>query len=297
MIILIAGGTGLIGTQLTGMARAAGHEVRILTRRPSAQGHFQWDPAAGTIDDAALDGVQVVINLAGAGIADKRWTEARKRELIESRIQSADTLRAALERTKKRPDVYVAASAIGIYGDSGETLVDETYQTDSQDFMVVCCRRWEEATQQVTALGIRTVTLRIGVVLAAAGGALQEFVRPLRLGVGGYFGDGQAWFSWIHYYDMCKMLLWAAQTPHLSGVYNAVAPHPVRNKPVVQAIGRAMGRWALYLPAPAWVMRLALGEMSAVVLNSNRVSAQRVLDAGFEFEYPDLDDALKNILG
>jgi uncharacterized protein len=295
MTILIAGGTGLIGTQLTKMAQEAGHEVRILTRKATQAGQYAWDPTKGTMDDSALEGVQVVINLAGAGIADGRWTVARKKLLIESRTQTADTLLAAFQRTKKYPDVYIGASAIGYYGNTGEALVTESKPPVSNDFMVQCCQAWEQATARIAELGIRTVTLRIGVVLALEGGALREFVRPLRLGVGGYFGAGQAWYSWIHRDDMCRMILWAAQNDRIVGVYNAVTPNAVRIKPLVKAIGKAMGAWALYLPAPEFVLQLALGEMSAVVLNSNLVSAQKVLDAGFEFTYPEVDGALSAI--
>jgi len=308
--ILIAGGTGLIGRRLTEMLCEHGHEVRVLSRHalrnPVPQAHppslrnrvpqiHQWNPAAGTVDDAALLGTDVIINLAGAGIADRRWTDARKRELVQSRVQSAQTLGAAIERTGHKPQVYLATSAIGYYGDSGERWMHETDSPVDQSFMVECCREWEQATAEIAALGIRTAVLRIGVVLAGEGGALAEFVKPLRFGLGAYFADGQAWYSWIHRDDVCRIFLWAMGDSAVSGVFNAVAPQPVRNLDLVRATARAMRQRAIFAPAPAFVMRLIFGEMSAVILNSNRVSSDKLLEAGFRFQHPELAGALGDI--
>lgn len=293
MVYVIAGGTGLIGSRLTELLHNSGHTVRILTRHPRGEGQFAWNPDAGSLDDAALSGANVVVNLAGAGIADGRWTASRKKELVDSRVNSARTLRQAFERTGFRPSAYVSASAIGIYGNTGETVLHEDTPPQGPGFMIDCCEAWEKAADEVAALGIRTVKLRIGVVLAQEGGALAEFVKPLRFGVGGYFGNGRAWYSWIHRDDVCRLLIWAAEQPAAVGVFNAVAPQPARLLDLVKATARAMGRrWTLFAPAPEWVMRLALGEMSAVILNSNLVSADKVQQAGFRFEYPDLSSAL-----
>ncbi len=293
--ILIAGGTGLIGNRLSDMLRKKGYVVRILTRTPGGEGQYAWDPSAGTMDEKALQGADCVINLAGAGIADKRWTPARKRLIIDSRVQSAGTLRNAFLRSGMRPKVYLSASAIGYYGDSRERWMSESDAPVGTGFMVDCCRQWEAAAGEVAALGIRTVVFRIGVVLAKESGALAEFIKPLRFGLGGYFGDGQAWYSWIHRDDICRMFLWAIENETAEGVYNAVAPDPVRNKELVQSIAGAMHQPAIIAPGPAFVMRLALGEMAAVILNSNRVSAEKIMKAGFEFKYPVLKDALADI--
>lgn len=294
--VLLAGGTGLIGSRLTKMLRAQSHTVRILTRRPSGENQYAWDPESGAIDDRALPGVDHVINLAGAGIADKRWTAARKRLLIDSRVQSARTLRDAFIRLGTRPRSYLSASAIGIYGNSGERMMTEADAPVDNSFMVDCCRQWEAAADEVAALGIRTVKFRIGIVLAKEGGALAEFVKPLRFGLGAYFADGKAWYSWIHRDDVCRLFLWAMDAPDVAGVFNAAAPNPARNKQLVQSTAKALGRAAVIAPAPALALRLALGEMSVVVLNSNRVSAQKVLQSGFRFEHPELDEALNSIL-
>jgi uncharacterized protein len=189
------------------------------------------------------------------------------------------------------PACYLGASAIGYYGNSGEALVYEHDHPADRTFMVQCCEAWETAHEEIGALGIRTVLLRIGVVLSKEGGALPELIKPLRLGLGAHFGD--AWYSWIHRDDVCRMFLWALEQPQAEGVYNAVAPHPERNKNLMQAAAKAMKQWAVFAQAPTFALRLLLGEMSAVVLNSNRVSAEKILQAGFKFRYPDAESALR----
>jgi len=293
--ILIAGGTGLIGVRLQTMLKDKGYAVRLLTRTPAGDDQYGWDPAIGQIDERALLGVDAVINLAGAGIADGRWTPARKKLLIDSRVQSAKLLREVFQRIKVLPGTYLSASAIGYYGNSGERRMFETDQPVDQSFMVECCAEWEEGAEEVAALGIRTVVFRIGVVLAKEGGALAEFVKPLRLGMGAYFADGKAWYSWIHRDDLCRMFVWALENTQLEGVYNAVAPEPARNKDLVKATAKAMRQPALIVPAPSFALRLALGEMSAVVLNSNLISDEKIRATGFVFHFPDLQSALQDI--
>ncbi len=293
--ILVAGGSGFIGVRLVEMLQAQGHSVRLLTRTPRAPHHYAWDPIAGRIDDAAVQGADVVINLAGAGIAEKRWTPARKQLIIASRVESARVLLGAFQRLQHSPEAYLAASAIGYYGNSGERWMTEEDPPADQGFLSISTIEWERATETISASGIRTVAFRIGIVLEQSGGALREIIRPLRFGIGAYFADGQAWYSWIHRDDVCRMFLWAIENPRAEGIYNAVAPHPVRNRELVQATARAMGRWAIPAPAPAFALCLMLGEMADVVLNSTRVSAAKILQAGFSFQYPQLEDALANI--
>ncbi len=293
--VLIAGGSGFIGSRLVAMLQERGYAVRVLTRSPRAEHHFAWDPMAGRISDEAVRGAAVVINLAGAGIADKRWTPARKALIVDSRVQSTHTLREAFQRLNHQPEVYVAASAIGYYGNSGECWMREGDPPADQSFLSTSTAAWEQATETVSALGIRTAVLRIGIVLEQSGGALREIIRPLRFGIGAYFGDGQAWYSWIHRDDVCRMVLWAMEHPQAEGIYNAVAPHPVRNRDLVRATARAMGRRALLVPAPSFALRLLLGEMASVVLHSTRVSAEKILQAGFSFQYPHVEAALQQI--
>ena len=293
--ILLAGGSGLIGTRLATLLRERNYEVRLLTRSPRKAGEFKWDPMKGEIDDAALEGVDAIINLAGAGIADKRWTPNRKSLIIESRVQAAQVLADAIARTGHKPKSYISASAIGYYGNSGEKVMSEPDGPVDQSFMVDCCQQWEQAADVVSAHGIRTVKLRIGVVLAKEGGALAEIVKPLRFGLGAYFGDGQAWWSWIHRDDVCRMMIWAIETHNVAGVYNAVAPTPVRGEAMVHTVAKAMQQPAIFLPAPSFALRLFLGKMSAVVLNSNRISAAKIEQTGFKFQYPTLEPALTAI--
>jgi uncharacterized protein (TIGR01777 family) len=293
--VLVAGGSGFIGSRLVERLQAEGHRVRLLTRTPRAEHHFGWNPADGQIDDEAVRGADVVINLAGAGIAEKRWTPERKKLIISSRVDSARVLGQAFRRLQHLPQAYLAASAIGYYGNSGERLMTENDPPADQGFLSTSTIAWEQATETIAAMGIRTVALRIGIVLEQSGGALREIIRPLRWGIGAYFGDGQAWYSWIHRDDVCRMFLWAMDTTGAEGIYNAAAPNPVRNRELVRATARAMGRRALLMPAPVLALRMLLGEMADVVLNSTRVSADKVRQEGFSFQFPTLEEALADI--
>ncbi len=294
--VLIAGGTGLIGARLAEIFQEKGYVVRILTRRPKGPGQFGWDPLSGQIDDRAVLGADVVINLTGAGIADRRWTPARKKLLVDSRVESTRVLRDSFQRLGQQPRAYLSASAIGYYGNSGEAWVDETSAPAGNGFLVQCCAAWEQAVETIGAMGIRTVVLRTGIVLEPSGGALRELLKPLYFGIGAYFADGRAWYSWLHIDDICRMYLWAAETPAAEGIFNAVAPQPARNKELVQAVAKARRQWAIFVPAPAFALRLLFGEMADTILFSNRVAADRIIREGFHFQYPDLDSALAQLL-
>lgn len=294
-IILLAGGTGLVGSRLQDLLREKGYAVRLLTRKPKADNEFAWDPVAGAIDDTALRGVQAVVNLAGAGIAERRWTAARKQLVLESRVRSAAVLREAIGRTGERPAAYISASAIGYYGNSGEQWMREDDRPATGGFLSDTCRQWEAAADSVAALGIRTVKVRIGIVLAREGGALCEIAKPVYFGAGVYFADGQAWYSWIHRDDLCRAIIHFIENETLAGVFNAVAPQPARNKALTRAVVKAIGRPALLLPAPAFALRLVLGEMADTVLFSNRVSADKLSASGFNFVFPELIGALNAI--
>lgn len=296
--ILIAGGTGLVGRKLTELLHQQGKTVRLLTRTPKGDNQYAWDPARGTIDEQALHGVDAVINLAGAGIADARWTTARKKLLIDSRVQSTRLLHQTIIKTGWKPSVYLSASAIGIYGNSGEELQTEDItiaQGPNRPFMVDCCDQWEKAVTDIAQEGIRTALFRIGIVLDKNGGALKEISNPIRFGVAAYFGTGRSWYSWIHNDDLCNLFIWAAENPAISGIYNAVSPNPVRNLEFVKTTAKAMKKWAIPVPTPTFTLQLLLGEMAAVVLNSNRVSAEKLLAANFHFQFPTLEEALTNL--
>lgn len=293
--VLIAGGSGLIGSRLQVLLAQNGCKTRLLTRTPSREQEFAWHPERGELDERAFEGVEAVVNLAGAGIADKRWSAARKNELISSRVKSQETLFAYFQRSDFRPSCYISASAIGIYGDSGESLMRETDPPAKPGFMVDCCQQWEDAALKIADLGVRTAILRIGVVLAREAGALPEIAKPLRLGLGTYFADGSLWYAWIHRDDVCRMIEFCLNNGHINGIYNAVAPQPERIKTLVQQTAAAMNKNVVMLPVPAFVLKMVLGEMAAVVLNSNCVSAQKITDAGFDFHFPSLRAALRDL--
>jgi uncharacterized protein len=291
--ILIAGGSGMVGRHLTQVLTQKGYQVKWLSRKASPESYV-WAPERHEIDQGAVTWAHAIINLAGAGIADKHWSKSRKKELIESRTRSAETILQAIKASGKTQIPYLAASAVGYYGNSGETLMYENSTPTDQAFLSQCCQAWESATQLVTQAGNPTTVIRIGIVLDKQHGALAKIIEPMRFGMGAWFGNGKMWMPWVHHHDLCNLFIWVLQNGK-TGVYNAVAPHPARNKDFTIAAKKAFHPWALLLPAPALALRLALGEMSAVVLNSNRVSAEKALAEGFQFGFPNLQDALAEI--
>ncbi len=296
--VLIAGGSGLIGRRLSVMLTEQGHCVMLLSRKANSDAGFTtftWHPAEGKIDHQAIRQADVIINLAGAGIADTHWTPTRKREIIDSRVQSTRLLLESIQCTGHNPRCYLSGSAIGIYGDRGEEFLDE-YADSGAGFLAESCLAWEAAIREVANAGVRTVALRIGIVLSTQGGALEKMLIPARLGAGVYFGSGRQWYSWIHIDDVCRMFIHAMEQEYMTGFYNAVAPNPVRNKELVVALQRALRLPPIVLPAPTPVLRLAMGEMADVVLNSTRVTSQKISDAGFRFEHPHLSEALADLL-
>ena len=205
-------------------------------------------------------------------------------------------IRDAILRTGHKPLAYLSASAIGYYGDPGEAWVRESDTPIGTGFKAETSVLWEQAAQTVADLGIPTFVFRIGIVLAVEGGALKPIIQPLRWGLGTYFADGQAWWSWVHRDDLCRMFCWAIENQGRAGIYNAVAPQPARNLPLTKAVAKAMRQWAVFLPVPAFMLRLVFGEMADVILDSAKVSAGKIEKAGFSFQFPDLEGALTDIL-
>lgn len=297
-VVLIGGGSGFVGMHLSRRLRRDGYEVRHLSRkaRPDAEfTTFEWDVIDQTVDDAAFWEVDYVINLAGAGIADARWTEQRKQIVIESRTSSTRLLADNMERLRVEPKLYLSASAIGYYGDRGITLLEEEDGPGS-GFLSESCILWERSVETVKALGIPTFINRTGIVLHPDEGALEKMLIPLKFWTSTYFGDGQQYYSWIHIEDLVNIYAYALEHG-LTGVYNCTAPNPVRNKHFAEALGPALGKSALVLPAPVPALRLALGEMSHTVLDSTRCSAAKIMAAGYRFSYPELSQALGQLLG
>lgn len=304
MRIALAGGRGLLGTPLGQALAADGHAVVVLTRRdaagaPAAPGQVtlaRWEPD-GPIDALArvVDGADVVVNLAGESIAARRWSAAHKARIRSSRVPVTLSLAAAVRKAASPPAVFVNASAIGYYGSRGDEILDEAAGAGA-DFLAGVCREWEQAAMEAAGAA-RVVLIRTGLVLAQDGGALAELVRPFRLWVGGPLGSGRQYMSWIHLADWVDLVRWAIRTPAAAGPINATAPNPVTNVEFSRELARALRRPS-WLPAPAFALRLVLGELAdALILGGQRVVPARATALGFRFSYPDLPPALASLFG
>ncbi len=298
--VLIAGGTGLVGQRLSSMLAERGYVVTHLSRTENLNATyptFAWDVDKGFLDERALQNVDYIVNLAGAGVADERWTAERKKQITESRTASNLLISNTLKKIQHQPKAYISAAAIGWYGDSGNELMTEKAEASRVGFLAESCRAWEKSIKNVaTTLGIRTVWFRIGIVLSTEGGALPKMLLPFKVGLATYFGDGSQWQSWIHIDDLCAMFIRSIEDEKMDGVFNAVSPNPVTNKYFVKEIKNTFSTPALLLPAPSFALRLAMGEMADVVLGSTKVSCQKMLSIGFEFQFSYLADALRELL-
>ena len=295
--ILIAGGTGLVGTRLSAILKGQGHEVRHLSRKPSPNAlypTFRWDVDSGYIEDAALEGLDYLVNLAGAGIAEKRWTDERKQLIIDSRVKANHLFSEYIKNNKLQIKAYLSAAAIGFYGDRGEDLMTEE-MAPGEGFLAESTKQWEAAIDSVRSTGTRTVALRIGLVLSTKGGALKEMMFPLKFRLSTYFGSGKQWYSWIHIDDLAQMFVWAIEEESIGGIFNAVGPNPVRNKAMMKILAEVTPGPVFTAPVPAFLLKAGLGEMASAVLISTKVSAQKILEAGFEFTYPELGPAFKDL--
>jgi uncharacterized protein (TIGR01777 family) len=298
VIVAVSGASGLVGGALVPALAAAGHRVVRLVRPgspPAAAETVRWDPAAGTIDAAALEGVYALVHLAGESVAAGRWTPERKRRIHQSRERPTRLLAEACARLARPPRVLLAASATGYYGDRGDETLTEA-SASGAGFLAEVCRAWEAATEPAARAGIRVVNLRIGIALSRQGGALAKLLPPFRLGVGGPVGSGRQWMSWIALDDLISAILHALATDSLAGPVNAVAPHPVTNREFGRTLGRVLRRPAV-LPLPAFAARLMLGEMAdELLLASQRIRPMRLEATGFAFRYPTLEGALRAAL-
>ncbi len=296
MKILVTGSTGLIGSALLPHLTAAGHSVARIVRHAAQPGEVHWDPASGHIDSAGLEGHDAVVHLAGHNIAAGRWTASVKEKIRSSRVTGTTLLAEALARLSQPPKVLVCSSAIGYYGDRGdEPLTEES--PPGNDFLSQVAVEWENATRPAEDRGVRVVRLRTGIVLSPKGGALARMLTPFRLGVGGRVGSGRQWWSWISMDDLLDVYRLALTTEPLRGPVNAVAPNPLTNAEFTKVLGRVLSRPTLF-PAPAFMLKLVLGEMAeALLLASTRVVPARLAAAGFAFRYPELEPALRHLLG
>jgi len=297
MQVLMTGSSGLIGTTLRSFLGGGGHRVRQLLRTASASDDTtSWNPAEGTFAAGAFDGIDAVVHLAGESIASGRWTAARKARIRESRVTGTRQVCEELARHDTPPKVLVSASAIGFYGDRGDEVLGESAAAGS-GFLPEVCQAWEAAVAPARERGIRVVHLRIGIVLSPLGGALAKMLLPFKLGVGGVLGNGDQYMSWIAVDDLLGIVLHALTDDSVSGPVNAVAPQAVTNREFTKTLGTVLHRPTV-LPAPAFALRLALGEMAdALLLASTRVDPAVLRTTGFEFAYPHLEGALRHALG
>ncbi len=301
MKAIISGGSGLVGTALTRQLLEKGHQVTHLSRSPGLPAVWKngvktpdvsvWDPAKGEIDTSVVKEADVIFNLAGASVSN-RWTDAHKKAIYKSRRDSTRTLVNALPADS--PKTFISASAIGIYADSQELVTEQT--PPDSGFLADVVRMWEEEALKASQRGHRVACLRIGLVLSEKGGALERLLPIFKAGMGSPVGTGKHWQSWIHIEDLAAMFIYAAEQ-QLSGVYNAVAPHPVTNKAFSKSLAGALKK-AFFMPnVPAFMLKLVFGEMSQIVLASNKVSAEKIVNEGFTFRFEEIDPAMRELVG
>ncbi|NDA60829.1 MAG: TIGR01777 family protein [Chitinophagia bacterium] len=306
--ILITGGTGMVGQALAALLSASGNRVIIITRsipvnttaKSFSNEYVLWNPDEYWIEPTAIQQADYIIHLAGAGVADKRWTRQRKQEILQSRVNGCKTLVKALESIPHKVKAVLSASAIGWYGwDTEKSIQSGFTENDPPDtaFLGDTCFQWEKSIEPVKQLNTRLVIFRIGIVLDKAGGALPEFLKPLHFRVASVLGNGKQIISWIHLHDLCNLFLFAINNPAVEGVYNAVAPHPLSNRLFNRVLASYLyDNKYITLPVPKFVLQIMLGEMSVEVLKSTKVSSRKIQNAGFVFQYPELQDAIRQIL-
>lgn len=295
--ILITGGTGLLGKTLTKELQAQGHHVSILSRNPDqvkTVKAFYWDVEKQEVDATCLQGIDTIIHLAGAGIADEKWTDERKQAIIDSRVKSIQLLYQLIDKTDSTVKSVVSASAVGFYGDRGEEVLTEE-SPKGIGFLSDSCDLWEKAVDEGKALGLRVVKLRIGLLLTPKGGVLEPFKLMVKTFTAMKFGDGKQWFPWVHVADMVGMFSWAVNHAEIEGVFNATAPSPVRNKEFTQTLSTVLKRPFWPFQIPVFTLKIALGERKELLLMSNKTDSTKIQQTGYKFKYLDLTKALEDV--
>jgi uncharacterized protein len=296
--ILITGASGLIGTRLTELLLQKGYRVSHLGRKAKSGNvpSFVWDVGKQTMDEKALKDIGTIIHLAGAGIADKRWTASRKKEIVDSRVNATKFLFTALSKGEHSVKNFISASAIGYYGFGwGDEVFTEESQAGS-DYLATVTKAWEEEVDKLNSLSLRVAKLRIGIVLSEKGGALKSMVAPIQYFAGAHLGSGQQQISWIHIDDLCSMFIHLLENENLRGAFNATGPYAISNAELTKQIANAIHK-PLFLPnIPAFVLKAILGEMADMVVRGSTVSSRKIQESGFQFQFPNLTDALSNLL-
>lgn len=296
--ILITGASGLIGQQLTDLLQSRGYSVSHLGRKKTSGNivSYVWNIDQQQIDQEALQSNSIIIHLAGAGVAEKPWTSKRKQEILESRTLSTRLLFDSLKKGNHSVTTVICASAIGYYGFHDEPLPLHENDKPGNDFLADVVKQWEQEADAISSLGIRLVKIRIGVVLSEKAGALKEMLKPVKYFAGAPLGSGNQYISWIHINDLCAIFLKAAEDNSLQGPYNAVAPHPVTNRILTQHIAKTLNRPLWLPPIPAFVLKTLLGEMADLVLRGSNISADKILQTGFSFTFPQVEQAVQDLL-
>ncbi len=287
--ILISGGTGLVGEHLSKLLTEKGHIVTILSRKPTKENEFKWDIAKNYIDENAFKDITHIIHLAGAGIADKRWTTRRKKELIDSRVQSAELLYTKVKELKIPLQGFITASGIGFYGAITSNKIFTENDTSASDFIAEICVKWENKASLFKQMHIPTTILRTGIVLAKAG-ALKKMNTPLFLSV---LGTGNQYMPWIHIDDLCNLYIKAVENPNFTGIFNAVAPNHQTNKSFTKTLGKVVNKWITPINVPNFVLKVILGEMSTILINGSRISATKTAQF-YKYKFTDLKTAMRS---
>lgn len=302
MRVVITGGSGLIGRALSRDLGGAGHDIVVLTRNPDRAGRLppgvravRWDGRTAQGWSALLDADSAIVHLAGESIAEGRWTAEKKRRIRDSRVVSGQAVMDAIREAPVKPKVLIQSSAVGYYGPQGDEVIPEE-TPPGNDFLADVSKEWEASTAEAEGLGVRRVLARTGIVLAREGGALPVMSLPFRMMIGGPIGDGRQWVPWIHIEDEVGALRFLLEREDARGPFNLTAPHPVTNRELTRALARALRRPGL-LPAPGFALRLALGEMADMVLQGQRAVPSRLRELGYAFRWPELEPALRNLLG
>lgn len=295
--ILITGATGMVGTQLIPALQALGHQVSILSRSQKSIKNakvYLWDVYNQTIDKEAFNGIDTIIHLAGEGIGDKKWTDDRKKQIVNSRVMSGQLIYNTIKETNAPIKTFISASAVGFYGTRGDEILSENSESGT-GFLSECCIKWEKAADEGLTLGIRVVKIRIGLILSKEGGALASMEKPIKYFVGAPLGDGKQWMPWIHLDDIVNIFTKAVTDDKMIGAYNASSPKPVTNKLFTKTLAKTLNRPVWPINVPKFVLKTILGEMSILPLMSTNTTAQKLLNTGYLFKYVNIDDALNSI--
>jgi len=299
MTVLITGGTGLVGKELTRKLKEKGYDVSFLSRSKKpvpGVSVYVWDPETGKIELEAITTADYIVHLAGENIMKKRWTQKQKKLIIDSRVKSAELLFEEVKKSGKSIKAFISASAIGYYGALTSEKIFEEENTPGNDFVAEVCWKWELAADKFKDAGIRTVKVRTSPVMAKEGGMLDQLLTPVKMGIGSAMGDGAQYFPWIHIEDLCGIYVKTIEDDQMSGAYNAAAPGHVTNKQFMKTLASTLKKPFWFPNIPAFVLKLVFGEMGKVALKGSRISSQKIQNAGYKFKFPELIGALKNIL-